>query len=385
MNSQGPRVAVVGAGVIGLWCALFLAQRGARVTVIERAPERAMRGVRFGAESASAQAAGMLAPFSETLHEPTIGAHPDGFALRLAGLRAWRSRFDLLDGEGIGGPFGGALVLAQSQARADAVSQLAVRAHEAGGRLEWLDRAALDEYGGAICGLVLHDEGLMHPRPALIAIAAAAAAHGVRFRAMAAEAIHQAPGGWRVVGDDAGEALQADEIVLAPGAWADARLIACAPELSVLQPASGCVIEVEGLCLPRTVRADTVYVTGGGSVQRIGGGMLMRRRSNDVDSALRDQLLQDAQALLGRRTPAGRTVRECVRAVRGGVRPLSPDGAPMIGRARDSAILIAAGHGRNGWLLAPLTGEMIAACIFEEPMKPLWSAFSPNRFERALS
>jgi glycine oxidase len=52
-------VAVVGAGIIGLAVAWRLAQRGLRVTVLERAAEPARQ--------TSSVAAGMLAPISETL------------------------------------------------------------------------------------------------------------------------------------------------------------------------------------------------------------------------------------------------------------------------------------------------------------------------------
>jgi glycine oxidase len=43
-----------------------------------------------------------------------------------------------------------------------------------------------------------------------------------------------------------------------------------------------------------------------------------------------------------------------------GLRPMTPDGLPIVERL-DERVLVAAGHGRNGFLLAPWTAERIAA------------------------
>jgi glycine oxidase len=57
---------------------------------------------------------------------------------------------------------------------------------------------------------------------------------------------------------------------------------------------------------------------------------------------------------------------------------MSPDWAPMIGTGGEC--LVAAGHSRNGWLLAPITAEIISAFVFGDPIGPLWAAFAPDRF-----
>jgi glycine oxidase len=61
-----------------------------------------------------------------------------------------------------------------------------------------------------------------------------------------------------------------------------------------------------------------------------------------------------------------------------GVRPMSPDGAPIVGKSGD--LWVAAGHGRNGWLLAPITAEIIATEIMGGERDALWSRYSPDRF-----
>jgi glycine oxidase len=43
-----------------------------------------------------------------------------------------------------------------------------------------------------------------------------------------------------------------------------------------------------------------------------------------------------------------------------GLRPMTPDNLPIVGRL-DDRVLVAAGHGRSGFLLAPWTAEKILA------------------------
>jgi glycine oxidase len=65
-----------------------------------------------------------------------------------------------------------------------------------------------------------------------------------------------------------------------------------------------------------------------------------------------------------------------------GIRPMSPDGWPMIGPTPEG-IYIAAGHSRDGWLMAPITAEIITAYVFGQEIPPEWAALSPERFNDA--
>jgi glycine oxidase len=68
-----------------------------------------------------------------------------------------------------------------------------------------------------------------------------------------------------------------------------------------------------------------------------------------------------------------------------GFRPRAKDGLPVLGPCSDiNGLFYATGHYRNGILLAPITGLVIADAIVEGVMPPGLSAFSPDRFrERA--
>ena len=68
----------------------------------------------------------------------------------------------------------------------------------------------------------------------------------------------------------------------------------------------------------------------------------------------------------------------------GGMRPLTPDDLPLIGRPRNvPGLTIAAGHGMAGMAQGPSTGELVAQLITGEPTALDLSPFSPDRFERA--
>ena len=67
-----------------------------------------------------------------------------------------------------------------------------------------------------------------------------------------------------------------------------------------------------------------------------------------------------------------------------GLRPRAPDGLPVLGPCDEiDGLFYATGHYRNGILLAPVTGELIAEAVVTGRVSPLLAAFSPNRFDLA--
>ena len=62
-----------------------------------------------------------------------------------------------------------------------------------------------------------------------------------------------------------------------------------------------------------------------------------------------------------------------------GLRPVSADGLPLLGRVPGwDNVHVATGHGRNGILLTPITGELMAAHLLHDTPPP--PAFDPQRF-----
>jgi glycine oxidase len=65
-----------------------------------------------------------------------------------------------------------------------------------------------------------------------------------------------------------------------------------------------------------------------------------------------------------------------------GIRPGTPDNAPVIGAGALPGLYWATGHYRHGILLAPVTAQLVAAAILEGELPPPGEPFSPSRFER---
>ena len=62
-----------------------------------------------------------------------------------------------------------------------------------------------------------------------------------------------------------------------------------------------------------------------------------------------------------------------------GVRPGTPDQAPLIGETVMPGLFVAAGHYRNGILLAPVTARLLADLILDGKRGGLIEAFAPRR------
>ena len=86
------------------------------------------------------------------------------------------------------------------------------------------------------------------------------------------------------------------------------------------------------------------------------------------------ELLRDARTLV-----PGITELELADAV-AGLRPGTPDNAPVIGPSDLPGLVLATGHFRAGVLLAPVTADTVAHYLTTGVPDPLWQAFGPGRF-----
>lgn len=351
------RVVIVGAGVIGLHSAVRLAKAGAQVTVLEAEAEHP----EVHGPIASAAAAGMLAPIAET-QSPN-----DKLALESLHLwRTWREGAEWADGV----RFDGAVAVASTP---EAAATLQRNAQRLGAQAEALSAAQARKRTGLKANLenavFVEAEGIADPLRVLTGLAMQARAVGVlvEFRRDVAKATAN------TVTSHDDRIYEADAVVLAPGVWATESLLKAAPALRRVRPAKGHLAEVElASSLGPTLRAPGFYLAQRRSDVVLGATLEWDRYDRRVDQEKVAELHAAAEAML----PG--EVRLCGRAW-AGIRPMSPDGWPMIGPTGDG-VFVAAGHSRNGWLLAPITAEIITAHIFGAPIAPEWAALSPERF-----
>jgi D-amino-acid dehydrogenase len=67
-------------------------------------------------------------------------------------------------------------------------------------------------------------------------------------------------------------------------------------------------------------------------------------------------------------------------AAKTGLRPVSPDGLPYIGKSKNfSNLTFATGHAMMGWSLGPATGKLVAEIIEDKKTSMDIAAFHPDR------
>jgi glycine oxidase len=365
-----PDVAIVGGGIIGCAIAWHLARAGARVTVVERG--------QVGAEASSA-AAGMLAPLAEGI---TPGPFLD---LLLASLARYPALADALrDEAGI-----------DIELRTDGLLRLALTEQEAGvyrAALEWqrarglpvqwlsacelraLVPAASPAALGAVLSLAEHQVNA--PR-LTAALATAAARRGVALleRTPAHGLLRQ---GQRVTGVRlANRALTAGHVVLAAGAWAG-ELAAWIDRPVPVAPVRGQMLALR----PATpLFAHTLYGPRGYLVPKLDGTVYVGATVEEAGFDCRVTAAGLAQLLeLAVRLAPPLADATFVRAW-AGLRPGSPDHQPILGPVPGlEGVSLAVGHFRNGILLAPITGELLAQHVLGQPTTLPLGPFSLARF-----
>lgn len=350
-------VVVVGAGVIGLMCAVRLRQAGARVTLLEAEREHPT----VHGPIASAAAAGMLAPLDR---DPS--AH-ERLALHSFDLwRAWQKGAEWADGV----RFDGGVVVTSSAEEAAAWQHSAERLGRSAAPLsasQFRKRTGFETRLDHT--LFVADEGVADPLRVLTGLAMQARALGtiIDFETDVANATATS-----VLTHD-GRVCEADAVVLAPGAWATDNLMNAAPALKHVRPAKGHVVQVTlERPLAPNLRAGHVYLSQRREDVVLGATMEFDRYDRGVDPARTGELMAAVEALLPGEVKPGEKAWA-------GIRPMSPDGWPMIGPSGEG-LFVAAGHSRNGWLLAPITAEIITAYVFGAEIAPDWAALSPQRF-----
>jgi glycine oxidase len=363
-------VVVVGAGVMGCAVALRLAQRGVRVTIIER-------GIP-GAEASSA-AAGILGPQWE--------CEGPGPLLEL-GLRsralypAFASELRELSGIDIGLQRAGLLELALSPEDETALAERRTWQVARGLRAELVEGPALralePQLGpGVRLGLRFADEGHVHARALARALSQAAAAAGARFvqgryvRRVLVE-------GGRAAGVELdGESLAAGVVVLCAGSWSSLVDGGGVPA-PLVRPARGQMVAIE--TRPPLFRHVLVAHRKGYLVPRSDGVALagstleMVGFRKEVTVAGLHDILSLARGLVPALGEAP------VVETWSNFRPLTPDGLPVIGPTGIDGLLVATGHHRYGILLTPITAQVIAEIATAGRSTVDITAFDVRRF-----
>lgn len=161
--------------------------------------------------------------------------------------------------------------------------------------------------------------------------------------------------------------------VLAAGAWI--ALLVGAPRPVPVEPVRGQMLRLQGSPLSHAVSAGDAYLVPRGASTLVGSTLERVGFDSTTTPAALDRLRLAAIAAAPSLADAS------VQGAWAGLRPMTPDARPIIGRDPDlPSVFYACGHGKNGILLAPITAECVAALIAGSPPPLDISAFDIQRF-----
>ncbi|MFI1418077.1 glycine oxidase ThiO [Streptomyces sp. NPDC020731] len=374
-------VLVVGGGIIGLVTAWRAAQRGLVTAVVDPEP----------GGGAARVAAGMLAAVTE-LHygEETL------LGLNLASARRYpvfAAELTELTGQDLGYRACGTLAVALDADDRAHLRDLHALQQRSGLDSQWLsgrDCRRLEPMlaPGVRGGLRVDGDHQIDPRRLATALVTACERAGVTVhRAWAERLVVAGDRATGVVTAD-GTELGAGQVVLAAGSLSGRLAGVREDVLPPVRPVKGQVVRLtmparHGPFLSRTVRAvvrgSHVYL-----VPRENGELVIGATSEETgwDTTVTAggvyELLRDAHELVPGITelPLAET--------RAGLRPGSPDNAPLLGPTGLEGLLLATGHYRNGVLLTPVTGDAMAEVLTTGALPEVARPFTPRRFGAAV-
>jgi D-amino-acid dehydrogenase len=409
-HSAASDVVVIGGGAIGVCCACDLARSGRTVTLLERD--------RIGAGSSWGNAGLIPTSVCSPLAAPGVvgatlrmlGRRDAPFRLRPRldpGLARWLRLFvrscdheqwqrsttvarDMIRAsrrilESVDNDFAyaasGLVALYRSPAAleravhdSDALTELGIRARPIDRRE--VELQVPDVRSDVAGGIFFPEDAHLDPARFVTAMAQRAEASGVeivtgkRVRALGASR-------GRVVRVELGDlALEPEQVVLAAGAWT--------PELGrwlepgSLQPAKGYSITwpTPGSNeIPLRLGEDKLIVTPVSGGVRVTGKLDLVGRKLTIDRRRIDDLPRHAARYLELPGSIGADLRWA------GLRPLTPDGLPIIGRHPSVGnVILATGHGMLGIGLASITGRLVAGIANDEPAVFDLAPLRPERF-----
>ena len=360
-------VIVVGGGVIGAACARAAALRGGglRVVLCEPGPDPA---------AASPASAGMLAAQIE----------PADDALRGLAVRG-RDLYETLapalletTGLDIGFWRAGIASVAFGDAAAQHLRDAVAEQRQAGLRCDWLEpEDLLERFPGAAPqargALFAPEDGAVDPPALTRALLADARRLGVTVvPERVARVVTDAATG-RVTGVAlANGTIAAEHVVIAAGAWsAHVGGVGRTPPVEPVRGQMAAAPWPSGTP-PAILYCDHGYVLARGNEALMGSTMERVGFDSRVTTAGIAEIVKGAARLLPSLTRPTRTWA--------GLRPVTPDGRPIVGPDSETrGLWYATGHGRNGILLAALTGEIIGDLLANAATDLDIASLSPAR------
>ncbi len=171
---------------------------------------------------------------------------------------------------------------------------------------------------------------------------------------------------------------KADEVVLAAGSWSG--ILAKKLKLKLpLQAGKGYRINLErptGITIPAILMEAKVAVTPMKGFTRLAGTM----EFSGINTTIRKERVEAIASAAQYFYPEIELTSGEKAGAQSGLRPVSPDGLPYIGKSNSIANLtFATGHAMMGWSLGPATGKLVTEIIDGKKTSMNISPFAPIR------
>ncbi len=368
-----PRVAVVGAGVMGLAIGWRLAQAGCAVEIFDSGE---------AGLGASHAAAGMLAACAEV--EP---GEERLLELNRASQKLWpqfAAELEAASGESVDMRTEGIITVGLTADDGAKLRHLFALQQSLGLPVEWLNPAEArrrePHLATRLSGAILtHEDHQVDNRRIVIALKAAVArAGGVLHEHCPVSRVETEGGKVRGVIAD-GRQVAADVVVLAAGAWSRGVDITPAPALPV-RPVKGQMLAVQmdpaAPLLNHVVWGPGIYLT-----PRRDGRLILGATTEE--KGFDTQITAGGQlALLTHAWRVLPTIEELPIIEQWvGFRPGCRDDAPILGPSDEvDGLVYATGHHRNGILLLPVTVQAMTRFVLEGALEEVVQPFGAARF-----
>ncbi|WP_423798517.1 glycine oxidase ThiO [Neobacillus sp. SAB-20_R2A] len=364
-------VAIIGGGVNGASIAYQLSKQGRKVIIIEKE--------QIGCQASSA-AAGMLAAQAELEHDGPL------FKLAIKSQAMFSALAnELLETTGVDIEFvnKGMLKIAETEDIAEEVKKQVTFQKKWDPTIKWLDAKELQEMEPSLSpsvpgAMYLPNDGHVQPAKLTQAFATAAVHFGAKILENT-EVLSFLYQNGQVIGvQTTNGTILSDNFVVAAGAWAAQLMRESGLEMNMYPVKGECFsVKTERPIINRTIFSDKrcyLVPKKNGEIY-IGATMIEHTFDKKVTAKGISTLLERATQIIPQ-------IKEAAwERVWAGIRPQTGDGLPYIGvHPRWKNLFVAAGHFRNGILLSPITGKLVAELI-EGRLKDenLLSAFRLDR------
>ncbi len=363
-------VVVVGAGVVGAAAAYYLAKAGAKVAILDKDP--------IG-EHASGLALGGLGPLS--------GA---GIPNPIGGLcmESWRLHLELSQelpeesGDDYEFETGPSIAVAFNEEDANILKeQIPWQASQDGFKVEWMEKEdvlAIEPrlVPTVVGGVVKEPSGMLNTYKFNHALVAGALSYGATLTRETVVGLRFNGGRISAVSLEEGGAVHCDKVVIAMGPWsndASAWLDFTLP----ISPLKGQIIRLrsEGPPIPHINWNGSYVVSKPDGLVWVGTTEEKAGFDDRPTAAGRQTIVRSVASVLPHLARAD-IVRQTAC-----LRPVTPDGLPVLGRIpAKPGVIVASGAGRKGILMGPAMGKAAADLVLKGTSTLDLFALSPGRF-----